>query len=102
MVFPASGATHAGLRSRAIPHFGHAPGKSEPTPGHIGQSYLAGADGCATAPSLEDSCAWPFPPPQQECSSVACVGVAAGVSVFAVPQQSPSLSLEPLWDRKVV
>jgi hypothetical protein len=34
------GATHAGLRSIAMPHFGQSPGRSHSAPGHIGQKYF--------------------------------------------------------------
>ena len=42
---PSSAGPKAGLRSRAMPHFGQAPGRSDSTPGHIGQKYFAVAEG---------------------------------------------------------
>jgi len=35
----------AGLRSSRMPHFGQSPGLSDSTPSHIGQKYLAEAEG---------------------------------------------------------
>jgi hypothetical protein len=43
--------THAGFRSKAIPHFGHSPGSSDSTPGHIGQKYFAAEDGATASAS---------------------------------------------------
>ena len=43
MVFAAG--FHAEFSSSAMPHFGHAPGLSDSTPGHIGQKYFAAAEG---------------------------------------------------------
>jgi hypothetical protein len=40
-----AGGFHAGLRSRAMPHFGQSPEVSDSTPGHIGQKYLAATEG---------------------------------------------------------
>lgn len=39
----------AGFSSNAMPHFGHAPGLSLSTPGHIGQKYCAAAEGVTVA-----------------------------------------------------
>ena len=47
----------AGLRSKAMPHIGHAPGRSLATPSHIGQKYFAAVDACVVSalPGLDDA-----------------------------------------------
>ncbi len=45
----AAAAIQAGLRSRAMPHFGQSLGCSDSTPGHIGQKYFAAAAGFIAA-----------------------------------------------------
>jgi hypothetical protein len=37
-----------------MPHFGQSPGLSDSTPGHIGQKYVAAAEGFTIAPP----CSW--------------------------------------------
>jgi hypothetical protein len=51
--FPGFSGFHRGFRSSAMPHFGHAAGLSDSTPGHIGQMYLAAEGAGVTLGSTE-------------------------------------------------
>ena len=52
---PAGAGPKAGFLSSAMPHFGQLPGRSDSTPGHMGQKYIAPFDGT----TFSSECPWP-------------------------------------------